>query len=95
MAARRLNPLGPVRQNDDAQSVEGRMAMEKRSRSIRQRELNVQMHRFVLAVMLALAVLLLVSLFVKPGADWIYYGHDGLPVPCPPPKRGIWPRDCP
>jgi hypothetical protein len=25
--------------------------------------------------------------------DTIYYGHSGLPAPCPP-KTGYWPRDC-
>jgi hypothetical protein len=27
--------------------------------------------------------------------DFVYYGHTGLPAPCPPPKKGYWPRDCP
>jgi hypothetical protein len=51
--------------------------------------------RIMLAIFAALAALLMfVSLFAKPGADWVYRSQDGIPAPCPPPNHGLFPRDC-
>jgi hypothetical protein len=59
---------------------------------------NVQappLAHIVLAIFAALTVLLtFASLRVKRGADWVYYSQDGMPAPCPPPHRGLFPRDC-
>jgi hypothetical protein len=37
----------------------------------------------------------LIVWFGKGSTDFVYYGHTALPAPCPLPKKGYWPRDCP
>ncbi len=49
-----------------------------------------------LAVLLALLyVAALIAALTGHGENWIYYSHDGMPAPCPPPQKGNWPKDFP
>ena len=48
----------------------------------------------LLLALLFMALWLAVLLTPAPDEDCVYYGHDGMAAPCPPPKQGLWPRDC-
>ena len=92
-----LPPLESAEQNDHAQFKKIRIRDKKEtqwqvSRSHAQAS---PVARILLAIFAVITVLLVfASLFVKPGADWVYYSQDGMPAPCPPPNRGFFPRDC-
>jgi hypothetical protein len=93
-----LPPLESAEQADHAQFGNARITAEKRQTQRQASRSNVQappLARIVLAVFAVLTVLLtFASLRVKRGADWVYYSQDGMPAPCPPPHRGLFPRDC-
>jgi hypothetical protein len=92
-----LPPLESVEQNDHAQFgkvgiADGKETRRQVSRSTVQAPPVV---RILLAIFAVLTVLLVfASLRVKRGADWVYRSQDGMPMPCPPPHRGLFPRDC-
>jgi hypothetical protein len=60
---------------------------------------NVFLKHLLYWILLAVLCLLYGTVLVagrrRAAGEWIYYGHDGMPAPCPPPKKGYFPRDCP
>jgi len=92
-----LTPLESAEQNDHTPF--GRVGIRDEQETLRQvARSKAQISPaplILLSIVAALNILLLVaSLFVKPGADWVYHSQDGMPAPCPPPHRGLFPRDC-
>ena len=91
-----LPPLEAAELTDHAQFEKARVTNgEATQRQASRSNAQASPIRILLAFVAALNILLLVaSLLVKPGADWVYHSQDGIPAPCPPPNRGFFPRDC-
>jgi len=92
-----LPSLESAEQNEHAQLGRVRIRNEKETqRQANKSEAQAPLAaRILLAIFAVLTVLLVfASLRVKRGADWVYHSQDGMPMPCPPPHRGLFPRDC-
>jgi hypothetical protein len=92
-----LPSLEPAELNGHANFGTDRTAMEKpqtQGQAGRAKAQASPIHILLTIVAVFNILLLIASLFVKPGPDWVYYSQDGTPAPCPPPNRGLFPRDC-
>jgi hypothetical protein len=49
---------------------------------------------FLALIWVVLYIAVLIIGMAKADNNSVYYGHGGMPAPCPLPKTGYWPRDC-
>jgi hypothetical protein len=95
--AKLLPSLEPAELNGHAHFGTDRAAMGKpqTQKQAGRAKAQASVPRMLLTIVAVMYILLLIaSLFVKPGPDWVFYSQDGMPAPCPPPQRGLFPRDC-